>query len=201
MHPQKQLPKNYQEILKLDLSQDRSTLLKLNLFGVALVFISGLIFSSILFCLRSGDTVEALLIASGGGTQGRLFLLVGIIIAFILLVVVHEAVHGLCFWLITHEKPAFGFRGGYAFAAAPNWYLPRAHYLLTCLAPLLILTPLGTIILLNAPSTWIIPTLFFLSMHTGGAAGDLYVAAILLSLPGDLMARDEGDIFTLYQSQ
>jgi len=47
------------------------------------------------------------------------------------------------FWVFTRSRPVFGLRGWYAFAAAPGWFLTRGQYLVTILAPFLILSVLG----------------------------------------------------------
>ena len=197
MHPLKTLPENYRIARKLDLSSDRRALLLLNLLGLVLIVISGGAFIALLVWLRPLDAIQVL---SGApeGAAAKVALGAAIIAAFILLVVLHEAVHGLFFWIVTGAKPCFGFKGVYAYAAAPDWYLPRGPYLLTCLAPLIILTPVGIAVLALAPQPWLVPALFFLAMHTGGAGGDLYMAVLLLGQPANLLALDEGDSFTLY---
>ena len=197
MRPLKNLPENYRIAGKLDLSRNQRALLWLNLFGLFLVVISGGLFIALLFWLRPQDAIQ-ILSGPPKGITAQVILGAAIITTFILMVILHEAVHGLFFWITTGAKPCYGFKGVYAYAAAPGWYLPRGPYLLTCLAPLFILTPVGITVLALAPQTWLVPALFFLAMHTGGAGGDLYVAAWLLGQPDNLLAQDEGDSFTLY---
>ncbi len=51
----------------------------------------------------------------------------------IVTLVLHELVHGLCFWSFTRDRPRFGWKLIYAYAAAPGWYLPRGRYLTVAL--------------------------------------------------------------------
>ena len=54
--------------------------------------------------------------------------------------VLHEAVHGLFFWLYTRDRPRFGFKGWYLYASAPGWYLSRNRFLVVGLSPLVTMT-------------------------------------------------------------
>ena len=63
----------------------------------------------------------------------------------LVMIVLHEGLHGLFFWLFTREKPKFAFKGFYAYAAMPDWYLPKKEYLITALAPLVGITLLGVL--------------------------------------------------------
>jgi hypothetical protein len=67
--------------------------------------------------------------------------LIGFLAASVLIIPLHELVHGLLFWVFTRRRPLFGLRlPFYAFAAAPvDVYLPRNPYLVVALAPLVLL--------------------------------------------------------------
>ena len=61
--------------------------------------------------------------------------------------VVHELIHGLFFWLFTGSAPRYGLGLSYAYAAAPDWYIPRRKYQVTGLAPVVIIG-LGCLLLM-----------------------------------------------------
>jgi hypothetical protein len=46
--------------------------------------------------------------------------LVLLLLDIAILVVLHEGLHGLCFWVITEKKPMFMIGPGYAAASAPG---------------------------------------------------------------------------------
>ena len=63
----------------------------------------------------------------------------------------YEAVHGLFFWLFTRSGPVFRLRLLYASAGAPEWYLPCRQHMVVGVAPLVVITVLGIIVLAVAP--------------------------------------------------
>ncbi len=115
------------------------------------------------------------------------------------MVLVHEAIHGLCFWLTIGSRPTFGFRGLYAFAAAPGWYISSGHYMTIALAPLVAVTVAGLALLLVAPVA-AIPALFlFVVVNAAGAIGDILVVLWLLTRPPATLVQDSGDAVTVFQ--
>jgi hypothetical protein len=119
--------------------------------------------------------------------------------ATLLMIVLHEAVHGLFFWLFSGRFPQFGFKGYYAFAAMPSGvYLERDRYILTGLAPVILLT-LGGLALLPVLPAWTLPTLlFFLAGNASGSVGDVLVIGWLLSKPPEVLIEDNGAVMTVY---
>src|SRR6266700_4202149 len=101
-----------------------------------------------------------------------------VVITLCVVLILHELTHGLFFWLFTKSRPAFGFKGWYAYAAAPGWYLPRGQSLVVGAAPLILLSLLGEALLLLVP--WV---LWGLIVNAGGAIGDLYMIARLMLAP------------------
>jgi hypothetical protein len=133
--------------------------------------------------------------ASPGSFLMPLLVLLGVIFAMVIL---HEAIHGLFFRLFTGGKVKFAFKGAYAYAAAPDWYVNKPPYLLISLAPLVLITVLGLISLLFAPASWISPLMLLITLNASGAIGDLYVFFLLLRMPGDVLVRDFGEQMEIY---
>lgn len=117
----------------------------------------------------------------------------GIAAVTIIMLVVHEGLHGLVFWMITHERPKFAFKWYYASACAEGWYLPRIPFLIATLLPLVAITAVGLLIL-PAVSR---PIRYFLTLlivfNASGCAGDALVAWRLLRLPKETLSLDKGD--------
>jgi hypothetical protein len=189
MQPGKNLPAHYVSRGTLDLSKDTRALVLLNLGGLVIFFVAGGLLLWFTQALRPGLTIQF--------TPTVLDAVV-LIAAFFFIIVLHEAVHGVFFWLFTRERPVFGFRGLYAFAAAPEWYLPRNQYLVVGMAPLVLITLAGLVLIAFLSDTSLVIALLILAMHAGGAIGDLFVTTWCLRQPATILVRDVGDAMTIY---
>jgi hypothetical protein len=119
----------------------------------------------------------------------------------LLVVVAHELLHGAGFWLATGERPSFGFKGLYAYAAARDWYVPRGPYLLIGLAPLVVLSA-ALLGLVAAIPVSLLPVAFLaVVVNAVGSVGDVLVVAWLLARPLVTFVRDSGDAVTLYERE
>lgn len=118
-----------------------------------------------------------------------------------LMVVLHEAIHGLAFWHYTGDRPAFGLRGWYAYAAAPGWYLPRKQYLVVGLAPLVLISLPGLLCVAFIPLPALLPLLLLITANIAGAVGDLAVVFWLLTKPPTTLVQDSGDAIMVYQPE
>jgi len=189
-------PETYELKGSLDLLKNKQLALVINVVAAILLVFFGWFFLSILRFIRP-DYVGVLtqLISD----LGDVFKVLGVLLAITLvMVLVHEGLHGLFFWLITHHRPTFGFRGYYAFAAAPGWYIPRNPYLLVSLAPFVLITVIGLGLIAVVPYGFIPPLLLLISMNAAGAVGDLMVVAWLLGKPAWFLVQDYGDGVSLY---
>jgi hypothetical protein len=197
MKPTQILPSNYHPIGTYDLRNNPQALLQLNILGFVLFAVSAWFFSGILFTLRPDEAKIGLSIGFSN-MGGILQAVLAVIITTALMIVLHEAVHGFFFWLFTRSMPKFAFKGIYAYAAAPQWYLPKEHYLVVALAPLLVLSLAGMALMLVVPSGWFMILILFLVTNASGAIGDLWVTGWLMRQPNTCYANDHGDSVTLY---
>jgi hypothetical protein len=124
--------------------------------------------------------------------------LVSFLVALVLMVVFHEGLHGLFFWVFTRAKPRFGLSLMYAYAAAPDWYIPRNRYLVVGLAPFVILTAAGLIAIAWLPHAWLAAGIFMVSLNAAGSVGDLFVTGWLLAHGPQVLINDTGAGFTAY---
>ena len=187
----KNIPAGYQPSGTLDLSENKWMVLALSLASIGIfVLVSGLL----LVLLPSfRPAVEAMEFRVGAVE----LVLLGALL--VLTITLHEAVHGVCFWLVTHERPTFGFMGLYAYAVAPGWYLPRNQYLLVALAPLMLISLGGLLLLLVLPVAALAAVLFVIVTNAASAIGDILVAAWLLRRPRLMLVHDAGTAVTLFQ--
>ncbi len=197
MQPTQTLPETYHPIGTIDLSKNFRLLVWMNVLGLGLFVVSGWLFVQITYWLRPNEAPQALAIAIAG-LPGALQVIIVVVVLYAGMVLLHEALHGLFFWLFTGGRPVFAFKGAYAYAAAPDWFLPRNMYFVTAVAPLVGISLLGVTALAFGPSSWFLPALVVLITNAGGAAGDLWVAGWLLRQPSNCYANDRGDGVTLY---
>ncbi len=197
MQPTLTLPETYHPIGTFDLAKDFRLLVWMNVLGLGIYILSGLLFIQILHWLRPAEAGPAL--AAGlAGLQNILQTRVGLVILYAAVILLHEGLHGAFFWIFIRQRPVFAFKGAYAYAAAPDWFLPRNLYFATAVAPLVGISLLGLAAFAFAPPAWFLPVLAGLIINSGGAAGDLWVAAWLVRQPPTCYANDRGDAITLY---
>jgi tetrahydromethanopterin S-methyltransferase subunit F len=205
MLPVMSLPPSYEKIGKLDLSRDLKLLAGLQVLGLIGLAVS-IVFFGLITALLRPDGIAALFsrrveVGDGSSLTFRLPIewIAGFAAAVVLMVVLHEAVHGLFFWLFTGKRPRFGFKVIYAYAALPpGVYLPRNSYLVAGAAPLVLLGLVGTALIPYLSQPLLPALLFFLVGNTSGSIGDLYVIAWLLRKPASVLVADRGDAVDVY---
>lgn len=204
MQATKTLPEGYQAYATIALAKNKRLFLFLNLVGLVLFFGFGWLFVQIALLLR--PDVAPLLHVFDITSSGSFFLTLpivwipGALVAFFLVPALHEAAHGVFFWLFTGERPRFAYKVLYAYAAAPDWYLSRGPYLLVGLAPLVLLSLLGVALLPLLPLPLLPGLIACLELNAVGAVGDIAMICWLLFQPASLLARDSGDAVTLYRA-
>lgn len=188
------LPEGYTLSRTLDLRQTKNLIL-VNLFGVVLLIASWVGFAGLANAIHPGSMNFSI----SSGNLGSAFLsLLTLVIVVVVMLFVHEGFHGLCFWIFTKTRPLFAFKGFYAYAAAPEWYLPKGQYMITGLAPLVGITVICVALMFVLPVWWMSPLVWMLVLNTSGACGDLWMVFWLLRLPSDVMSRDKGDVLEFY---
>lgn len=197
MKPTQNLPPDYHPIGTFDISSNTRVLLLLNVLGFILFALFAWLFSAVLFALRPVEAQLGLAIGFSS-VAGILLAVLTVILTTAVMIVLHEVVHGLLFWLFTGAIPKFAYKVVYAYAAAPSWYLPKRQYLVVALAPLVLLSLAGVGLMLLIPADLFFSLLLFLVMNASGSVGDLWVAVWLLRQPAACYANDRGDAVTLY---
>ena len=195
MQATKYLPTNYHCYKTLNLSGSR-TILWLNLAAFLLLFFFGWLFSRLITKFTPIHPFQNGIL---GLFSSFSLLSLGVILLSILIVLIfHELTHGLFFWLFTHEHPTFSLKAGYAYAAAPQWYLPILQYLLVGISPFVIITILYILLARLVPLHLIKFLLLIATFNAAGSIGDLIVVGWLLKQPMNILVKDEGDIFSTY---
>ena len=198
MHATKILPIDYHQGKTLDLSGP-CTVLWLNLAAIPLLFLFGWFFGRMITLLR-------LINPFANGFWGvittfSVWNLITLILAVMIMIVVHELIHGLFFWLFTQEKPRFALRPGYAYAAAPEWYLPKFQYISVGLSPFVLISILCLTLAASIPPQIVPYLLLIATLNAAGALGDMIVVAWVFRLSNNILIRDQGDKFSSFAQQ
>lgn len=136
------------------------------------------------------------LISFGG--DDLLKFLGGLLLVTVVMLVLHEGLHGLVFWLTTREAPKFAFKWYYASASPGEWYLPRRQFMIATLLPLVAITLIGLFLIPFAGSAWRFLLILLIIFNASGAAGDMLVALRLTKLPPQTLSRDTGAEVTFF---
>ena len=189
------LPDGYGLARTIDLRKQPGLLLWLNLIGLVLL----LLFAWLFFWLAA--RLHAPVgpgLSSTGDPPAAWVTVLAIVLAFVTILLLHELVHGAFFWLITRSRPRFGLQITYAYAAAPDWYIPRNPYLVVGLAPLILITLAGVALLPLLPDVWVLPWVLALALNASGSVGDVYIIGWLLARPASVLVNDHGDSIHFY---
>ena len=186
------LPENYRPYRRIDLQKDKKLMLLVNLLSLimlaALLIIGHRIVSIKVFFEMPNFGVYAL----------RMVILLGGMVVYMIL---HEAVHGIFMRLYGKGvKPTFGLKGPYAFAASKA-YFNRRSYLIIGLSPIVIWGVVLLVLNLTLPTEWFWPVYLIQAVNISGAAGDLYVSALISTLPLDFLVQDDGVAMTFFLPQ
>jgi MFS family permease len=196
LSPTKILPDNYRLHRRLTIL-DRKSLILLNVWGIGIFLVASIFFPLLAGWLRTEGEPAGISLEMTGwvGVLSFIGLLLGVMLVMLVL---HEGLHGVFFWLFTREKPKFAFKGFYAYAAMPDWFLPKKEYLTTALAPLIGITLLGVLGLALLPGWADAALVWLLILNTSGAVGDLWIVSALLRAPTGVLGRDAGDCSELF---
>ena len=185
------LPVGYIQSGQIDLKKDKRLAILLNI-GAFIVFIP-------MFYLLPGFT--ALVRPESTNFSGTITIgnVLGALGLTVVVLIIHEIIHGLFFWIFSHGRPVFALRPLYAYAGAPAWFFPKRQYAITALGPLVIIGAVGLLLLLLAPISWIPMIAFLVALNTGGAMGDLLAFIRLLKCSPTSFTNDTGDVVTFYE--
>ena len=111
----------------------------------------------------------------------------------------HEALHGLAIRLYGHQ-PRFGIAlsKGVMYATTDNALFPRNQFIAIALAPLVVMTLAGMVLMILVPDTLANYVGLAVALNAAGAIGDLWMAAVVMRYSPDTLVRDEADSIRIY---
>lgn len=200
------LPKNYRQHSAINLLQHTSLFAGLMAAGVLLLV--GFSWLGLKLALHIRPDARSMLVPfdiltltpkGGFSLKFPLPWMVGAVLAMPIVIIIHEAIHGIAFWLFTHRCPHFGIKGLVAYAAPPaGLYITRNTYFIVALAPLVVLTLLGISLLLFVPDAALAFIICMMSFNISGSIGDVAVAVWLSQKPNHILVEDRGEVVIVY---
>jgi hypothetical protein len=181
------LPENYQEVLSWKVTGKPMRVIALNILGVILFIIFGMIFSSMAF--RLGKMPSEGNFGLGLGEMG--LAIAGILLTFVL----HELTHGLAMQMFG-ASPKYGiiWKGLMLYATSPGYAYHRNNYVVISLAPFVfisMLVILGMWILQG--TAWVALLAICGVVNASGAVGDMWITMIVLRYAATAYVMDERD--------
>ena len=185
------LPVGYEQTGEIDLKKNKRLAIFLNIFALFVFVFSFILLSNFILLVRPNPMGFSMTIS-----LDTMVILIGLLI---MLIIIHELVHGLFFWAFTRSKPVFAIHVSYAYAGAPDWYIPARQFALNTIGPLIIIDVVGVLLMLLVPESWIIVILILVAMNTGGSMGDLLVLKHIFKLSPTSFVNDVGYAVTFYE--
>lgn len=187
----KELPNGYKEVYSIDAGNTKTGLI-LNLIGLPIMIVMFII----LMVIKSLVCGKINFDLSDGETSLVLFILC---IVMILYIIIHELTHGLFYNFFTKEKLKFGLKLTCAYCGVPTIYMKKIPMIITALAPFVIYSLIGVILMIVVPYNVIFLAIDILfSAHVAGCVGDIYISFLLIKYPKETLVNDTGAKQTFY---
>lgn len=114
--------------------------------------------------------------------------LLGVIIGGTIILIIHELIHGLFFWLFSRKKVTFGFKQGLAYATCPGFLFSKTQFFITLASPFIIITAILLILQFSFFHPMVM--LFLISWHASACTGDFYMLKIIGKASANVLIED-----------
>ena len=191
--------KNLELIDYLDFRNNKQQLILSYLLRIFGILIFGYLFFLIAEHLYKTDQIIfKTLIEIKIQSLPSVFSIIFIIIDVVVVLYLHELIHAAVFYFTHKQRPKLGIRGFIIFAAAPNKILNKNQMIINTLAPFVVITLVGFLLMTLVPisfSSWIfIPMV----VNAAAAGGDFMTVYWVLKQPKGAKFIDVGDITNAY---
>ena len=180
------LPDNYHEVLSWKVTGKPMRVIVLNIIGILLFVIYGMIFSRLAFSVGKMPSEGSFNI--GLSQIGLTF--VGVVLTFVL----HELTHGLTMQVFG-AKPKYGIMWqGFLYATSPGHAYRRNNFVIIALAPFIFLSILVVLgMWLLQGTLWVVLLGLCGAVNASGAIGDMWITMVVLRYPATAYVMDERD--------
>lgn len=175
-------------IKEVNLIENQKLAKKLGYLSIPLILVFGVCFSWITLKIKGEIDFDFAI--------WELFL---IVILYLIILVVHELIHGIFFKLFNFEgKVKFGFKNGMAYAASPNSVYSKGQFAWISLAPFTLIT-FALIFLLMGQVLTPFSFVSVATLHAISCVGDFYWIVLILQAPKNVVIEDTEQGINFYQ--
>ncbi len=128
----------------------------------------------------------------------QFFPLVLCILGIVIIIIVHELVHGIFIKCFAKAKVQYAFHGVAASAGSPDYYFSKKEYTIIALAPFVIINSILAIVMPFLHGAAFMVVYCVLAFHVTGCVGDIYVMLKLFKYQSDTLIRDSGPEMEFY---
>ena len=193
------LPEGYRESDALDFRTNRRQLLVsygLRLVGL-LVFVP--LFGALSAALHPElQRAPLMLVDISLPGLGESFSILFVALDVVIVLWLHELVHGAAFRLAGARGVRIGVRGLVIYAAAPECYVRRNAMIANALAPVIVLSLLGLLLLATLPISALSWVFIPVVINAAAAGGDFQFLFWLRATPREALVLDRGDVIVSY---
>lgn len=182
--PQFEIPAGYREVVHLVVTEGKRILI-LNLLSLVPLVIA-------LLGMAAWWQVVVHLRGTNPGSDVPWWL--SIIILVIVVIPIHEGLHGLAI-LLTGHKPRFGAKldKGVVYATADGALFRRNDFIMIALAPIVVMTLVGMGLMIVLPDGLANLVSLGIVFNAASAIGDLWMTWVVLRYPSSALVKDEED--------
>lgn len=160
--------------LELNIFEDKSALKSISWIQMIALIVT-LISMYVLEIFVIHPTGSALIGREQFGIVGAVFFIIAL---FFIIVIIHEAIHGLFFKVFNPKgKVKFGFKAGMAYATSPGHVYKRGQFFIIIIMPFVILTAVMLFMMFTMPNP---AYKYYIALHTAACAGDFYYLYLIL---------------------
>ncbi len=128
-------------------------------------------------------------------TPERLWAILILVVILVIVFAIHELVHAIFLYFFTGHFPSLVAGAGGLAIRLHGWYIPRDQFLIANLAPFVVITLVGILLLPAVPQSYISLTVFFTAMNIAGSIYDIFSSAYLFLHPPSIYLATEGTIY------
>lgn len=180
------LPETYEEYRHLDFSRESMAYLSNNLLTAVMLIFFFVIFSAYTRFARTDFTPVEFLSLQG-------WEILWIFVLAVVMMFAHEGVHWLSFKLLGADDAVFMVKAVSPHALAANTYFKKFPYILTRLAPTLILSAVYLLLALVIPLSWVEMAIYFFAGNVAYATTDLIAIVETIRAPRNVLIKDVGE--------
>ena len=195
--PEKKPPVGYELVKVIDTVHNKKESFIVNSLSASVIVLM-ILLGAVLFGF---ERLEAMLTSNEPGVlRWFVFRTAVILLMAAVYILLHEGIHVAFIKLLRRDCAVnFSYKIVYASVGCDTCF-SKVEYLVICIAPVLLLGLLLTVLCVAVPAHWQWPAFIIQVLNLSSAAGDIYIFAILSRMPKNLLVRDDGVTINVFGS-